>query len=240
MKAVLGGIVGILIGAAGGYFGATQFAPTGSSSDAVSIATDEEMLAYGTAYNTVVRMKNLTPNAGLSAYAKGVEDALEGRDMQISDIDYNDAAQRIMMAERERQEAIHQKQIADNKAAGEAFMKEKQTEDGVVITDSGLGYKVLTEGDGPKPGPTDRVTVHYKGMLIDGTVFDSSIESGEPASFLANRVISGWTEALQLMSVGSKYELYIPADLAYGDMATGIIPAGSLLIFEVELLGIED
>lgn len=123
-------------------------------------------------------------------------------------------------------------------AEGTAFMAEKAAEAGVQSTPSGLHYKVMQEGSGANPGPTDQVTVHYEGRLIDGTVFDSSIERGEPASFPLNRVIPGWTEGLQLMKPGAKYQFYIPQDLAYGLNSPPDIPPGSTLIFDVELISI--
>jgi len=109
----------------------------------------------------------------------------------------------------------------------------------VETTESGLQYEVLEEGSGPKPGATDRVTVHYKGELLNGTVFDSSYDRGEPITFALNQVIKGWTEGVQLMPVGSKYKFTIPSDLGYGARGQGPIPANSTLIFQVELLGIE-
>lgn len=125
----------------------------------------------------------------------------------------------------------------DNKDAGAAFLAENKNKEGVVQLESGMQYKILKEGSGKKPGPTDRVTTHYHGTLIDGTVFDSSVERGEPATFGVNQVIAGWTEALQLMPEGSKWQLYIPSELAYGDRGAGAkIKPGSTLIFDVELL----
>ncbi|MEI6859140.1 MAG: FKBP-type peptidyl-prolyl cis-trans isomerase [Shewanella sp.] len=120
-----------------------------------------------------------------------------------------------------------------------AFLETNKAKEGVVTTESGLQYEVLTLGTGEKPVAEDMVEVHYVGTLIDGTEFDSSIARDEPAKFPLNRVISGWTEGLQLMSVGAKYKFVIPADLAYGERDTGTIPANSTLIFEVELLSIE-
>ncbi len=123
---------------------------------------------------------------------------------------------------------------------GEKFLSENKSKEGVVTMPNGLQYKIITEGDGAKPSATDKVKVHYHGTLLDGTVFDSSVNRGEPAVLGVNEVISGWTQALQMMPVGSKWELYIPYDLAYGSRATGMIDPYSTLIFEVELLGIED
>ncbi|TCO94361.1 FKBP-type peptidyl-prolyl cis-trans isomerase FklB [Bacteroides heparinolyticus] len=141
-------------------------------------------------------------------------------------------------------EAIKEKataeKYADNKAAGEKFLAENKGKEGVVTTPSGLQYKIINKGNGAIPADTSKVKVNYKGTLIDGTEFDSSYKRNEPATFLANQVIKGWTEALTMMPVGSKWELYIPYNLAYGSRETGgQIKPFSALIFEVELLGIE-
>jgi FKBP-type peptidyl-prolyl cis-trans isomerase FklB len=128
-----------------------------------------------------------------------------------------------------------------SREAGEAFLSENEAKDGIVTTESGLQYEILEEGTGQKPGLEDNVTTHYHGTLIDGTVFDSSVDRGEPVTFPVNGVIPGWTEALQLMSVGSKWRLYIPSDLAYGQRGAGqTIGPNETLIFEVELISIEE
>lgn len=122
---------------------------------------------------------------------------------------------------------------------GQAFLERNGAREDVITTDSGLQYEVLASGDGASPVPADLVTVHYTGTLIDGTVFDSSVQRGQPAEFPANRLIAGWVEALQLMRVGDKWMLYIPPELAYGDRgAGGTIGPGATLIFEIELLGV--
>ena len=125
-----------------------------------------------------------------------------------------------------------------NNAAGDAFLAENAEKPGVTALDSGLQYEVLEQGDGASPLAADEVTVHYHGTLIDGTVFDSSVDRGTPATFPLNRVIAGWTEGVQLMKVGSKYRFFIPAELAYGPRRQGAIGPNSTLIFEVELLAI--
>jgi FKBP-type peptidyl-prolyl cis-trans isomerase FklB len=128
---------------------------------------------------------------------------------------------------------------APNKKEGQTFLEANKKKDGVVTLPSGLQYKVVKEGTGPKPTASDRVKVHYQGSLLNGKVFDSSIERGEPATFGVSEVIPGWTEALQLMPVGSKWQLFIPSDLAYGDAGAGQdIKPGSTLLFDVELLEI--
>ena len=134
---------------------------------------------------------------------------------------------------------IQAKEFEDELAAGNAFLAENRSKEGVITTESGLQYKVIKEGDGPKPSPTDTAVVHYTGKLLDGTMFDSSVQHGQPAQFAVNRVISGWTEGLQIMPVGSKYIFWIPSDLAYGPQGAGqLIKPNSTLEFEVELLEI--
>ena len=131
-------------------------------------------------------------------------------------------------------------EIKDNLTLGREFLEENAKNDSVKVTDSGLQYMVLKEGKGIKPGPTDKVTVHYTGRLLDGTVFDSSVDRGQPATFGLDQVISGWTEGLQLMSEGSKYRLFIPSELAYGSEGSpGTILPNSTLIFDVELIKVE-
>jgi FKBP-type peptidyl-prolyl cis-trans isomerase FklB len=143
------------------------------------------------------------------------------------------------MSVSEKLRALFESKSANNLAAGQAFLSENAQKPGVVSLESGIQYEIITEGTGAKPGPTQTVTCHYHGTLIDGRVFDSSVKRGQPASFPLNRVIAGWTEALQLMPVGSKWRLYIPPHLAYGDrQVSAEIGPNSTLIFEVELLAI--
>ena len=152
------------------------------------------------------------------------------------------------LAEREafiqrRQQELEQQRTRDaevNAAEGAAFLAENAGKEGVQVTESGLQYRVIEEGDGERPAATDRVTVHYKGTLINGVEFDSSYSRGEPATFALNQVIPGWTEGLQLMRAGSRYEFFIPSDLAYGEQGRpGPIGPNSTLVFEVELIEIQ-
>lgn len=149
----------------------------------------------------------------------------------------------IMMAWQQdmsaRKAALAEKEMAKNVKAGEDFLSANKAKEGVIVLPSGLQYKVLKAGAGDSPDDNDVVKVHYTGTLIDGTVFDSSRERGEPIEFPVNGVIAGWTEALKLMKPGSQFMLYIPANLAYGDKKTGPIPEGSTLVFDVELLSFE-
>ena len=165
--------------------------------------------------------------------AAGIKDVLEKNQPQIS---YQEAQQVLGKFFSELEEKI----AGEAKAAGEAFLAENAKREGVKVTESGLQYEVLEATIGQKPKATDKVRVHYEGTLIDGTMFDSSYKRGESITFGLNQVIKGWTEGLQLMSIGSKYKLYLPYQLAYGERGAGAnIPPYAALIFTVELLGIE-
>ena len=165
--------------------------------------------------------------------AAGIKDVLEKNQPQIS---YQEAQQVLGKFFSE----LEQKIAGEAKAAGEAFLAENAKREGVKVTESGLQYEVIEATIGQKPKATDKVRVHYEGTLIDGTVFDSSYKRGESITFGLNQVIKGWTEGLQLMSIGSKYKLYIPYQLAYGERGAGAnIPPYAALIFTGELLGIE-
>lgn len=164
---------------------------------------------------------------------EGIMDFLDGNELKI---DANQANQLI-------QQYFAQKNLSqweENVKAEQEFLAANRKKDGVVELPSGLQYKILEEGSGPKPGPQDRVTTHYHGTLMDGRVFDSSVSRGQPASFPVNGVIQGWQEALQLMPVGSKWRLFVPSNLAYGERGAGdMIDPYALLIFEVELISID-
>ncbi|MCO6492124.1 MAG: FKBP-type peptidyl-prolyl cis-trans isomerase [Phaeodactylibacter sp.] len=160
----------------------------------------------------------------------GIHDMLAGNEPKFSMEEANNIIQQYMQ---KKQEAKFQSNIEE----GKAFLEANAQREEVTVLPSGLQYEVLQAGEGKKPGATDKVTVHYHGTLTDGTVFDSSVERGQPATFGVNQVISGWTEALQLMPEGSKWKLYIPSDLAYGPRGAGPkIGPYSTLVFEVELL----
>ncbi|GAB2600141.1 FKBP-type peptidyl-prolyl cis-trans isomerase [Spirosoma areae] len=170
---------------------------------------------------------------------RGLQDALQGQTTQLTHEQAGRVMNNYMQKQMAARNAEGMKASAENKKIGSAFLTENKAKAGVVTTASGLQYSVEKEGAGAKPTATDRVKVHYTGKLLDGKVFDSSVERGQPAEFGVSDVIKGWTEALQLMPVGSKWKLYIPSDLAYGDRSMGTdIKPGSTLVFDVELLDI--
>ena len=170
------------------------------------------------------------------AMLMGLRDALADKEPRLEE----EAIREAFAAVREEQMAKQEEDSQAAKKVGEDYLAETAKKEGVKATDSGLLYEVLASGEGDSPAATDTVEVHYHGTLIEGSVFDSSVERGSPAKFPVNRVISGWTEALQLMKVGDKWRLHIPADLAYGAQSPSPkIPANSALVFEVELLNIE-
>lgn len=171
--------------------------------------------------------------------AKGISDAISGNKSLMTDEEMTASLQELQGEMQAKMTAKAAEAASKNKEAGEKFLAENKTKEGVKTTASGLQYKVITEGKGEKPKATDTVSVHYSGKLIDGTEFDSSIKRGEPAEFPVNQVIPGWTEALQLMPVGSKWQLVIPSGLAYGENAPPQIGPNQVLVFEVELLGIK-
>ena len=166
-------------------------------------------------------------------FTQAMKDAME---REVSDEELSKANKTVNAYMQSQQESKHE----DNKKAGEEFLAENKKREGVQVTESGLQYEILEEGSGPIPSAEDEVKVHYHGTLINGEVFDSSVEKGEPISFPVNGVIQGWQEALQMMPVGSKWKLYIPYDIAYGSRGAGsTIKPFSTLIFEVTLLEIE-
>lgn len=168
----------------------------------------------------------------LEALFDAIKDVMEGKQPKLSPQEANQVIEDFFKTKQNSEGSVNAKE-------GEDFLSKNKTEEGVIELPSGLQYKILTEGNGAKPQASDKVKCHYHGTLINGTVFDSSVERGEPAEFPVNGVIPGWVEALQLMPVGSKWRLFIPSNLAYGDQgAGGAIGAKASLIFDVELLAI--
>jgi len=206
--------------------------------DAAQLSTLEQKANYIIGQNIGRNLKNGGLTIEPEAMALALADIRDGKPSRISDEEMQKVMQEVQEKAIAKQEEEQKKLSEENTAKGKKFLDENKTKEGVVTTESGLQYKVITAGTGPKPKSTDTVTVNYVGKLIDGTVFDSSEKHGQAATFPLDGVIPGWTEGLQLMPKGSKYELYVPAELAYGAGGQGPIPPSATLVFEVELLDI--
>ena len=173
-------------------------------------------------------------------FAQAIKDIIAGNEPKVSDAEAQTIVQDFFKKQEEKQRAAAAERFKGNKEAGEKYLADNAQKDGVVTLPSGLQYKVLNEGNGKKPKATDTVKCHYEGMLIDGTLFDSSIQRGEPAEFPLTGVIAGWTEGLQLMQEGAKYRFFIPYTLGYGEHGAGqSIPPFSALVFDVELIEVK-
>lgn len=206
---------------------------------AQELATQQQKASYAIGVNigSGISSQGLAEEVDLAAIALGMQDAVAGN-LKLTPEELQAVMEEFGAAMQAKQQAAMQVQAQ----AGKDFLAKNASEPGVKTTASGLQYLVLTEGkddDAPKPSATDTVSVHYHGTLIDGTVFDSSVERGEPISFPLDGVIPGWTEGVQLMNVGDKYRFFIPSELAYGENGAGQIAPNSTLIFDVELLGID-
>lgn len=209
----------------------------------IELKTLQDSAAYSIGMQWGMNFKRDSLMFDVDILKKGIYDALYGDTTTVL-LTTEEVQQTLQTFQQELQKKQMEEQAAaagGNKIEGKAFLEENKKKEGVVLLPSGLQYKVIKEGSGKKPTATSNVKVHYKGTLIDGTVFDSSYDRGQPATFGVNKVIPGWTEALQLMQPGAKWMLYLPSELAYGDRAAGqLIKPGSTLIFEVELLEILD
>lgn len=202
----------------------------------VELKTPAQKMSYGIGLSVGRNFKDEgVSDLNPAAIAAGVADALASKDQRLTDQELQEAFAFIEERTRERLNAV---QDATAKA-GQDYLAENAKREGVHTTESGLQYEIVQQAEGAQPKANDTVRVHYTGTLIDGTVFDSSVERGEPVEFPVGAVIPGWVEALQLMKVGEKYNLYVPSELAYGAQSpTPAIPANSVLLFEVELLSI--
>ena len=207
--------------------------------DKPDLTNPKQKTSYAIGVNIGSNLKEQDLDLDAKALAAGITDGLSGKPAMTEEEVHATLMQfqKEMMAKMQAKEKV---EAGKNLKAGEAFLAENAKKPGVKTTPSGLQYKILKEGDGPMPKKTDTVKVNYKGTLIDGTVFDSSYDRGEPVTFQVDGVIPGWTEALQMMKVGSKWQLFIPAKLAYGEHSPSPkIGPNSTLVFEVELLDIE-
>jgi FKBP-type peptidyl-prolyl cis-trans isomerase FklB len=198
---------------------------------------DKTSYAMGMSIGTGLRKQAIDIDPAI--LARGLRDSLGNGKTLMSEEEERTVLTQLQNDMRKKQQEMGQVVAEANKKQGLAFLEANKTKEGVVTLPSGLQYKVIQEGTGPKAAATDMVVCNYRGTLLDNTEFDSSYKRGQPATFPVSGVIKGWTEALQLMPVGSKWQLFVPAELAYGDRGAGQIGPGSTLIFEVELLSIQ-
>lgn len=225
--------LGLFSSAIAGKKGKKDKKGTKTETKKMELKNELDSLSYALGVSIANNLKSQgVDDINSAAISAAVKDVYAGNDSVMKAEDANQFINTYFAGAAERQSKEAQ-------AEGKKFLEENASKDGVVTLTSGLQYKVLKMGDGPKPTNKDKVTTHYHGMLIDGTVFDSSVDRGEPATFPVGGVIPGWVEALQLMPVGSKWKLFIPSNLAYGDRGAGPkIGPGATLVFEVELLKI--
>ncbi len=204
------------------------------------LETNKDKVSYSIGLDLGKYLTNMKGRIDFDILKQGIDDGFAGAEPRLSQEEMEAAQQEFAAAIQAEQEAKLEEMKQKNSAAGQAYLEENKKKEGVVVTDSGLHYEVLKEGDGEKPKPEDTVKVDYVGTLIDGTEFDSSIKRGEPVTFPVSQVIPGWTEALLLMPAGSKFRVVIPSNLAYGETgAPPVIEPNSVLVFEIDLLSIE-
>jgi FKBP-type peptidyl-prolyl cis-trans isomerase len=205
-----------------------------------TLKTQKEKISYAIGMNIGTGMHRQSLQIDPNILLRGLKDALAGGKMLMTDEEAKTVMTQLQSEMRKAQQEKMEQASAANKKEGEAFLAANKSKEGVTVLPSGLQYKILKEGTGPKPTATDTVVCNYRGTLVDGKEFDNSEKHGGPATFPVNGVIKGWTEALQLMPVGSKWQLFLPPDLAYGDRGAGAdIGPGATLIFEVELMSIQ-
>jgi FKBP-type peptidyl-prolyl cis-trans isomerase len=217
---------------------AATASPSPSAADS-PLKTEKDKVSYAIGKQVADNLTRQSLDVDPDVLMKGLKDELAGKSL-MTDAEAHTTMSQLFAELRAKQEEKMKEAGEANKKEGEAFLAANKSKQGVVTTPSGLQYKVIKQGTGPKPTASDTVVCNYRGTLIDGKEFDSSYKRGEPATFPVGGVIKGWTEALQLMPVGSKYELYIPSELAYGERGAGAdIGPNTTLIFEVELLSIQ-
>jgi FKBP-type peptidyl-prolyl cis-trans isomerase len=216
--------------------------PVAKPGAVTTLTTDKQKSSYAIGMNWGTGLRHQSIDVDTPALLQGMKDALAGGKTLMTEEEASAALKKLQGEMQAKQQAKAKEEEASNKTAGAAFLAANKSKPGVVTLPSGLQYKILTPGTGPKPSATDTVVCNYRGTLVNGTEFDSSFKRGEPATFPVSGVIKGWTEALQLMAVGSKWQLFIPPDMAYGERGTpgGPIGPNSTLIFEVELISIKD
>jgi FKBP-type peptidyl-prolyl cis-trans isomerase len=207
---------------------------------ALVLTTQKDKISYAIGMNVGTNLQKQAVDVDPAVLLQGLKDGIAGSKPLLTEEEARAVLMQLQEETRKKQAEKAQQMGASNKTEGETFLAANKNKEGVVTLPSGLQYKILQAGTGPKPAATDSVVCNYRGTLINGTEFDSSYKRGQPATFPVNGVIKGWTEALQLMPVGSKWQLFIPAQLAYGDRGAGAdIGPNATLIFEVELLSIQ-
>lgn len=242
MKLLSLGCAAVLLAGTGLSFGQNEkpsvapSKPVPATSDP-TLSSQKQKASYSIGLNIGKSFKAQSLDIDPESLVKGVKDGVAGKEGALSEAERTEV---LATLQKEVQSKMEQK-VGQNKQEGETFLTENKKKEGVITLKSGLQYKVLKAGTGPKPKATDTVQTNYRGTLLDGTEFDSSYKAGKPVEFGVGDVIKGWTEALQLMPVGSKWQLYIPADLAYGEQGTpgGPIPPNSTLVFDIELVSIK-
>ena len=210
-----------------------------NKTEKMEIKTELDSVSYSLGINIAKSFETEFSEINLEQFIQGINDKHSKEELKISEAETQQIVQSYFMKKQVGQQEKAKTEMTPKIKEGEEFLEKNGKKEGITTTASGLQYEIITQGTGSKPGLTDEVETHYHGTLLDGTVFDSSVDRGQSISFPVNGVIKGWTEALQLMSVGSKWKLYIPYNLAYGERGTGPIGPYSTLIFEVELISIK-
>jgi len=220
---------------------AGKTATTKTAAPALALTTPKDKTSYAIGADLGNKLKASSIDVDPAILTRGIKDVLAGSKTAMTDEEVHSTLVELSKQLQQKQAAVAKEAGEKNRKEGDAFLAENKGKEGVVALPSGLQYKILKAGDGPKPAASDSVVCNYKGTLINGKEFDSSFKRGQPATFPVSGVIKGWTEALQLMPVGSTWQLFIPADLAYGDRQSGPdIAPGSTLVFEVELMSIQE
>jgi len=213
-------------------------APAGNGG---ALDSESAKFSYAIGLDVGKTLARIDEKLDMDAFNKGVAASMQGTEPEMNEQEIADIKKTVFRRQQEKMMEEQKKQALENKSEGGKFLQENASAEGVKTTKSGLQYKVLSQGTGPKPTLNDTVKVNYEGKLLDGTVFDSSYKRGQPVTFPLGSVIKGWQEGLQLMPVGSKYRLFVPSKLAYGERGVGkVIGPNAVLQFDVELLGIEN
>jgi len=240
MRRTILAICGVLLTVGGAWVVAQETLPASGTKQPAGKPTTTELYSYAIGLDMGTSFRSRETPLNIENLMAGVKDGLGGAKPKFDQATCGQALQQLQLQMSNKMMAQQQTAGAENQKLGEAFLAANKAKEGVKVTQSGLQYKVIKAGTGATPGLNDTVSCNYRGTLTDGTEFDASAKHGGPASFPVSGVIKGWTEALQLMKVGGKWQLFIPAELAYGNNPPGPpIQAGSTLVFDIELLGIQ-